>query len=61
NCLYEHIWQDNEHRHSNIIDTMTLINKFTSDYKVIFVGEATMGPYEIAYPGDFIKVVCDTL
>ena len=51
NCLYEHVWQDNTRRHSNIIDTMTLINKFTSDYKVIFVGDATMGPYEIAYPG----------
>tara|TARA_B100000768_G_scaffold159940_1_gene159259 strand:- start:347 stop:478 length:132 start_codon:yes stop_codon:yes gene_type:complete len=34
---------------------MTLINKFTSDYKVIFVGEATMGPYEIAYPGGSVE------
>ncbi|TMO74636.1 hypothetical protein CWC17_07840 [Pseudoalteromonas sp. S3785] len=55
NCLYEHVWQDNARRHSNIIDTMTLINKFTSDYKVIFVGDATMGPYEIAYPGGSVE------
>lgn len=55
NCLYEHVWQDNERRHSNVIDTMTLINKFTSDYKVIFVGDATMGPYEIAYPGGSVE------
>jgi uncharacterized protein with von Willebrand factor type A (vWA) domain len=55
NCLYEHVWQDNTRRHSNIIDTMTLINKFTSDYKVIFVGDATMGPYEIAYPGGSVE------
>ena len=34
---------------------MTLINKFTSDYKVIFVGDATMGPYEIAYPGGSVE------
>ncbi|ATC87483.1 vWA domain-containing protein [Pseudoalteromonas arctica] len=55
NCLYEHVWQDNTRRHSNVIDTMTLINKFTSDYKVIFVGDATMGPYEIAYPGGSVE------
>ena len=55
NCLYENVWQDNERRHSNVIDTMTLINKFTSDYKVIFVGDATMGPFEIAYPGGSVE------
>ncbi|MBB1405333.1 VWA domain-containing protein [Pseudoalteromonas sp. SG44-5] len=55
NCLYEHVWQDNQRRHSNVIDTMTLINKFTSDYKVIFIGDATMGPYEIAYPGGSVE------
>ncbi|MDO6462588.1 vWA domain-containing protein [Pseudoalteromonas carrageenovora] len=55
NCLYEHVWQDNARRHSNVINTMTLINKFTSDYKVIFVGDATMGPYEIAYPGGSVE------
>ncbi|TMN85949.1 MULTISPECIES: VWA domain-containing protein [unclassified Pseudoalteromonas] len=55
NCLYEHVWQDNARRHSNVIDTMTLINKFTSDYKVIFVGDATMGPYEIAYAGGSVE------
>ncbi|MBO7927665.1 VWA domain-containing protein [Pseudoalteromonas sp. K222D] len=55
NCLYENVWQDNQRRHSNVIDTMTLINKFTSDYKVIFVGDATMGPYEIAYPGGSVE------
>ncbi|MFU2509960.1 vWA domain-containing protein [Pseudoalteromonas sp. ASV78] len=55
NCLYEHVWQDNQRRHSNVIDTMTLINKFTSDYKVIFVGDATMGPYEIAYAGGSVE------
>ena len=38
NCLYERVWQDNERRHSNVIDTMTMINKFTSDYKVLFLG-----------------------
>ena len=51
NCLYEHVWQDNERRFRNVLDTMTVINRFGSDYKVIFVGDATMGPYEIIYPG----------
>jgi hypothetical protein len=55
NCLYENVWQDNQRRHSNVMDTKTLINKFTSDYKVIFVGDATMGPYEIAYPGGSVE------
>ena len=51
NCLYEHVWQDNQRRYTNILDTYSIINRFSSDYKVIFVGDATMGPYEIDYPG----------
>ena len=55
NCLYEHVWQDNERRFQNVLDTMTVINRFGSDYKVIFVGDATMGPYEINYPGGSVE------
>lgn len=51
NCLYEHVWQDNKRRYTHVLDTYSIINRFGSDYKVIFVGDATMGPYEIDYPG----------
>lgn len=55
NCLYEHVWQDNVRRYTEIIDTQSIINRFGSDYKVIFVGDATMGPYEITYPGGSVE------
>ncbi len=55
NCLYEHVWQDNKRRHQNVLDTHSIINRFGSDYKVIFVGDATMGPYEIDYPGGSVE------
>lgn len=51
NCLYEHVWQDNQRHQQNLLDTHSIINRFGNDYKVIFVGDATMGPYEIDYPG----------
>lgn len=47
NCLYDYVWKNNQRRHLEKIDTMDIINKYTSDYKVIFVGDATMSPYEI--------------
>lgn len=55
NCLYEHVWEDNIRRRSESIDTSSLINRFGRDYKVIFVGDATMGPYEIAAPGGSVE------
>ena len=55
NCLYEHVWQDNQRRHNDLLDTLQIINRFGSDYKVIFVGDATMGPYEIEYPGGSVE------
>ena len=55
NCLYEHVWQDNSRRHSDRITTWDLLHKFGSDYKIIFVGDASMSPYEIAYPGGSVE------
>ncbi|NOU51664.1 VWA domain-containing protein [Pseudoalteromonas sp. JBTF-M23] len=55
NCVYEHVWRDNERRQSSLIDTYQLINRFGKDYRLIFVGDATMGPYEIAYPGGSVE------
>ena len=55
NCLYEGVWKDNRRRHTEKIDTWDLLNKYGRDYKVIFVGDATMSPYEITYPGGSVE------
>jgi uncharacterized protein with von Willebrand factor type A (vWA) domain len=47
NCIYEHLWQDNERRWEERISTLDLINTYSEDYKVVFVGDASMSPYEI--------------
>jgi uncharacterized protein len=55
NCLYEAVWKDNRRRHSEITATWDVLHKFPHDYKVIFVGDATMSPYEITYPGGSVE------
>lgn len=55
NCLYETVWKDNRRRHSEKLSTWDVLHKFSSDYKVIFVGDATMSPYEITYPGGSVE------
>jgi uncharacterized protein with von Willebrand factor type A (vWA) domain len=55
NCLYESVWKDNRRRHSEKIPTWDVLHKFSKDYKVIFVGDATMSPYEITYPGGSVE------
>ncbi|OKL45318.1 vWA domain-containing protein [Pseudovibrio exalbescens] len=55
NCLYEFVWQNNARRHTQRIPTMDILHKYPSDYKVIFVGDASMGPYEITYPGGSVE------
>jgi uncharacterized protein with von Willebrand factor type A (vWA) domain len=55
NCLYEAVWKDNRRRHAEKIPTWDVLHKFPSDYKVIFVGDATMSPYEITYPGGSVE------
>ena len=51
NCLYEGLWRDNERRWTEQIPTEEVLRTYGSDYKCIFVGDASMSPYEIAYPG----------
>ncbi|MEM1073125.1 MAG: VWA domain-containing protein [Pseudomonadota bacterium] len=51
NCLYEGVWRDNRRRWDAQIPTHEVLNTYGSDYKCIFVGDASMSPYEIAYPG----------
>ena len=55
NFIYENLWQDNRRRHAEKTPTLELIHKYSSDYKLIFVGDATMSPYEIAYPGGSVE------
>ena len=51
NCLYEGVWRDNRRRWNEVTPTWEVFNTYGSDYKCIFVGDASMSPYEIAYPG----------
>ena len=50
NCLYEGVWKDNRRRHTECIDTWDVLHTYPADYKVVFVGDASMSPYEITYP-----------
>ncbi len=51
NCLYEGVWRDNARRWNQQTATWDVLNTYGSDYKCIFVGDASMSPYEIAIPG----------
>lgn len=51
NCLYEGVWRDNRRRWDAQLDTQEILRTYGPDYKCIFVGDASMSPYEIAYPG----------
>ncbi len=51
NCLYEGVWKDNRRRWDQQTPTRDVLRTYGSDYKCIFVGDASMSPYEIAYPG----------
>ncbi|ARD45889.1 VWA domain-containing protein [Colwellia sp. PAMC 21821] len=55
NCVYERLWKDNSRRRHDTVDLEEVIRTFGSDYKVIFVGDATMGPYEIVAPGGSVE------
>ncbi len=55
NFLYESVWKDNRRRQAERIPLFDVIRKYTPDYKLIFVGDATMSPYEILYPGGSVE------
>jgi uncharacterized protein with von Willebrand factor type A (vWA) domain len=55
NCLYEDVWQDNARRWSDKTSTWDVLHTFPADYKVIFVGDASMSPYEISMPGGAVE------
>jgi len=47
NCVYERLWQDNRRRFDNALDTLDVLHTYSRDYRVIFIGDASMAPYEI--------------
>jgi uncharacterized protein with von Willebrand factor type A (vWA) domain len=55
NCLYERVWKDNARRYNETIPTMDVLHTYPHDYKVIIVGDASMSPYEIVYPGGSVE------
>jgi len=55
NCLYEGVWKDNRRRFTERTNTWDILHKYGHDYKVIFVGDASMSPYEISHPGGSVE------
>ena len=55
NFIYDGLWKQNNRRMSERIDTFDILHKYTHDYKVIFVGDATMAPYEITHSGGSVE------
>ena len=55
NCIYEEVWQENRRRWDQKCSTIDLIHQFGTDYKLIIVGDASMGPYEILLPGGSVE------
>jgi len=55
NFIYESVWKNNIRRHNERTPTLDILHKYSHDYKVIFVGDASMSPYEIAQPGGSVE------
>ncbi|ATW04950.1 VWA domain-containing protein [Sphingorhabdus sp. YGSMI21] len=55
NCPYEGLWKDNRRRFSERTNTWDVLHKYGHDYKLIFVGDASMSPYEITHPGGSVE------
>ena len=55
NCLYERVWKENRRRWDETTPTLDVIRTYPSDYRVVFVGDASMSPYEIVMPGGSVE------
>jgi len=55
NCVYERLWRNNRRRFAEKFDTVDVLRKYNPDYKLLFVGDATMSPYEILQPGGSVE------
>jgi uncharacterized protein with von Willebrand factor type A (vWA) domain len=59
NCVYDYVWRDNARRDRERIATWDLLHKYGPDWKVIFVGDAAMSPYELVQPGGSVEYMND--
>jgi len=55
NCVYDFVWKNNRRRQSERFDTWDILRKYPPDTKLIFVGDATMSPYEVLHPGGSVE------
>lgn len=55
NCVYDYVWKNNRRRHAERFPTWDILRKYAPDTKLIFVGDATMSPYEILQPGGSVE------
>ena len=55
NCVYDQLWKNNRRRHVERMPTWDVLHRFTPDYKLIFVGDATMSPYEVLQAGGSVE------
>ena len=55
NCVYEYVWRNNRRRYAEKFETWDIIRKYNKDYKLVFVGDATMSPFEILQPGGSVE------
>ncbi|HEY8564047.1 MAG TPA: VWA domain-containing protein [Beijerinckiaceae bacterium] len=55
NCPYERVWKENRRRHTEATPTLDVIRTYGSDYRIVFVGDASMSPYEILVPGGAVE------
>jgi uncharacterized protein len=55
NCVYERLWRSNRRRHAETMETVDLLRRYSADHRLVFVGDATMAPYEILRPGGSLE------
>lgn len=55
NCVYDYLWKNNRRRHAERFDTWDVLRKYPADTRFIFVGDATMSPYEVLAPGGSVE------
>jgi uncharacterized protein len=59
NCLYEAVWRQNARRRTDVVSTWDVLHTYPPDYKVIFIGDASMSPYEISHVGGAVEYMND--
>jgi uncharacterized protein with von Willebrand factor type A (vWA) domain len=55
NCVYDYLWKNNRRRHAERFPTLDVLRKYPPDTRLIFVGDATMSPYEVLQPGGSVE------